>query len=106
MKKTLTPIDPDIPLLEDVTYATHQRQYLPLPTRRSDDGDVVTRWCPNFWARLALLFGADIYLTVLTFGSLLQPVRVSLEKPEYSVVEMPERGFPGPDPQTAPPPRL
>lgn len=104
MEKTLTPIDPDIPLLEGVTYATHQRQYIPLPTRRSEDGDVVSRWRPNFWARLALLFGADIYLTVLTFGAALQPVKVSLEKPEYCVVEKPERDFPELHPQTAPPP--
>lgn len=85
-RKTLTPIDPDISLLEAVTYAKDQPEYIPLPVRRSDDGEVVSRWRPNWRARLAVLFGADFYLTMLTFGGPLTPVRVSVEKPVYAMV--------------------
>lgn len=81
--KTLTPIDPDIPLLDLVVYAKNQTEYLPLPTRRTAEGEVVSRWRPNWRARLAILFGADFYLTMLTFNGPLQPIQVSVDKPEY-----------------------
>jgi hypothetical protein len=81
--KTLTPIDPDIPLLEAVVYAKDQPQYIPLPVRRTQDGEVVSRWKPNWRARIAVLFGADFYLTMLTFNGPLTPVRVAVDKPLY-----------------------
>lgn len=81
--KTLTPIDPDIPLLEAAVYAKDQPPYRPLPVRRTPDGEVVSRWKPNWMARLAVLFGADFYLTMLTFNNPLTPIRVAVTKPEY-----------------------
>lgn len=87
MQAKLTPVDPEIELLEGVTYAKHQPEYIPLPARRTADGEVVTCWRPNLRARIALLFGADFYLTMLTFNRPLQPIRVSLEKPQYQVAE-------------------
>ena len=81
--KTLTPIDPDIDLLEPVVYAKDQPEYIPLPTRRTPDGEVVTCWRLNWRARIAVLFGANFYLTMLTFNRPLTPVRVSVEKPTY-----------------------
>jgi hypothetical protein len=86
--KTLTPIDPEIDLLQYVVYAKDQPQYVPLPTRRTDDGEVVSCWKPNWRARLAILFGGKFYLTMLTFNGPLTPVRVSVDKPKY--VEMPQ----------------
>jgi hypothetical protein len=83
---SLKPIDPDVPLLEKVVYAKDQPPYLPLPTCRTPDGEVVTRWKPNWKARLALLFGADFYLVMLSFNQPLTPVRVSLDKPVYMEV--------------------
>jgi hypothetical protein len=85
--KTLTAIDPDIPLLDAVVYAKDQPEYIPLPTRRSPDGEVVSCWKPNWRARLAILFGANFYLTMLTFNRPLTPIRVSIEKPEYVRVD-------------------
>lgn len=81
--KILTPVDPEIDLLESVVYAKDQPEYIPLPVRRSHDGEVVSRWKPNWRARLAVAFGADFYLTMLTFNQPLTPIRVSVEKPEY-----------------------
>lgn len=81
--KTLTPIDPEIDLLDPVVYAKDQPEYLPLPTRRTPDGEVVTCWKLNWRARIAVLFGANFYLTMLTFNKPLTPIRVSVEKPVY-----------------------
>lgn len=84
---TLTPIDPDIAELKAVIYAKDQPQYFPLPVRRTPDGEVVTCWKLNWKARLAVLFGANFYLTLLTFNHPLQPIRVSLEKPVYREIQ-------------------
>jgi hypothetical protein len=88
--RTLTAVDPEIPLLEAVVYAKNQPPYLPLPVRRTEDGEVVSRWKPNWKARIAILFGADFYLTMLTFNKPLMPVRVSVEKPQYHLSIMDE----------------
>ena len=81
--KELTPIDPNIPLLRSVIYARSQPEYFPLPANRTPDGEVITCWKPNWHARLALLFGADFYITMLTFNNPLTPIRVSVDKPVY-----------------------
>ena len=83
--KTLTPVDTEIELLEAVVYAKDQPEYLPLPTRRTPDGEVVTCWKLNWRARLSVMFGANFYLTMLTFNRPLTPVRVSVDKPRYVV---------------------
>ncbi len=85
--KTLTPINPKIALLESVIYAKDQPEYIPLPASRTPDGEVVTCWKLSWRARLAILFGADFYVTLLTFNKPLTPIRVSVEKPVYTVAE-------------------
>ncbi len=85
--KTLTPVDPEIELLEAVTYAKDQPQYLPLPARRTPDGEVVTCWKLNWRARLSVLFGSNFYITILTFNRPLTPFRVAVEKPVYVIQE-------------------
>lgn len=89
--KFLTPIDPEIPLLESVVYAKDQPQYLPLPACRTADGEVVTRWKLNWRSRLAVVFGADLYVTLLTFNKPLTPLRVSIEKPVYKSLTFADR---------------
>jgi hypothetical protein len=83
MQPELSPIDPEIELLEYVVYAKGQTQYMQLPARRTADGEVVSRWKPNLWARLRVLFGGDFYITMLTFNLPLTPIRVSVVKPVY-----------------------
>jgi hypothetical protein len=85
--KILIPIDPKIELLESVVYAEDQPEYIPLPASRTPDGEVVTCWKLSWRARLAIFFGARFYVTLLTFNRPLTPLRVSVEKPVYSVVE-------------------
>lgn len=87
MPKLVIPIDPEIGLLEPVVYAKHQPEYEPLPASRSLDGEVVTCWKLNWRSRLAVLFGANFYITLLTFNKPLTPLRVSVEKPVYVLAE-------------------
>lgn len=60
----------------EVVYAKDQPQYLPLPALLSmmSDGQMVTRWTLSPEERAAIAGGADVFLTVLTFGRPLQPV--------------------------------
>jgi len=82
----MTPIDPQIELLKLVTYAKNQPPYLPLPTRRTEYGEVVTCWKLTWRERFAALFGGKFYVTLLTFNKSLQPMRVAVDKPEYHEV--------------------
>lgn len=70
-----------------ITYAKNQPPYIPLPTLQSSgpEGDVISRWRLTWRERFALLFGADLWLNVMTFGNTcrgcqrkngLQPVRL------------------------------
>lgn len=87
MKYEMTAVDPEIDLLEKTVYAKDQPEYMPLPVRRTPDGEVVSCWKPNWPARLKMLFGGRVYLTLLTFNNPLQPIRISVEKPEYRLIE-------------------
>ena len=80
---TLTPIPPEIDLLTPVVYAKDQPEYLPLPASRTPEGEVVTCWKLNWRARLAVLFGGKVYITMLTFNKPLTPICVSVGKPVY-----------------------
>jgi hypothetical protein len=83
----LTPIPPDIEYLESVVYAKDQPEYTPLPTSRTQDGEVVTCWKLDWKARLKVIFGANFYVTLLTFNGPLTPIKVEIEKPIYRLVD-------------------
>lgn len=65
---------------EDVTYAKDQPQYNPLPAARSTDAKrrVVSRWTISKAARARIAAGEDVFLEMVTYGALLQPVRLSV----------------------------
>lgn len=63
----------------EVTYAKDQPQYLPLPTLRSEDGRVVSRWTLTDEEREKVAAGADIYLTLHTFNNPLQPILLTVD---------------------------
>lgn len=75
----ITPITPVVPGfdLPVTTFAKDQPEYNPLPSWRSEDGTVVTRWHLSWKDRLLVLFGGSIWLTVLTFNQKLQPVKLT-----------------------------
>lgn len=69
------------------TYAKDQKEYLPLPAFRNDEGIVISCWELSFWERLKLFVTGKLWLSMLTFNHPLQPVRLSIEKPvgEYKI---------------------
>lgn len=51
-----------------VVIAEHQSEYQALPSVRTPDGQVITRWSPTADERLAILAGEDIFVTLLSSG--------------------------------------
>jgi len=83
----MKPISPVVVGFEDleVVYAKDQPQYIPLPALPIDNGNgLVTHWRLDWRERLRALFFGDLYLRVLTFKQPLQPISLSLSKPELS----------------------
>lgn len=82
-----------------VTYAKDQPEYLPLPTAQGigpqhivyaplphvrpagPQVPVVSRWALSEEERRLLVGGADLYLTLWTFGHPLQPIQLSVGCP-------------------------
>ncbi|HWQ97243.1 MAG TPA: hypothetical protein VN538_03995 [Clostridia bacterium] len=60
----------------EVVYAKDQPEYLPLRCLRSVSADVkvMSRWTLTPEQRKAVAEGADIFLTLFTFGQPLQPI--------------------------------
>jgi len=63
------------------TFAKNQPQYLPLPALREQDGHVTSCWRAALAERLYFLFTGKMWLTQMTFGSPLQPLRPAILKP-------------------------
>ena len=76
----ITPVFPGVEL-PVTTYAKDQEQYKALPVYKTDDGIVVSRWQLTFKERLKILFSGNLWLTVLTFNSPLQPVKLTVVCP-------------------------
>lgn len=51
-----------------VVIAEHQEEYRDLPSIRTPDGQVITRWTLSDAERTAILRGEDIYVTILSAG--------------------------------------
>lgn len=62
---------------EDVTFAKDQPEYIPLPAI-TDGNYVETKWRLSWRERLTTALRGNLYLSVLTFGRPLQPVRLSV----------------------------
>lgn len=64
-----------------VEFAKNQPEYLTLSAVVLPDGMVVTRWKLNWKERLLIALGGSIWLSVLTFGQKLQPVKLTAKCP-------------------------
>lgn len=53
-----------------VVIAEHQAEYRDLPSVRTPNGYVITRWTPSEDERAAILCGEDIYVTLVSFGTI------------------------------------
>ena len=64
-----------------------QEQYRALPAHVSNDarGMVTTLWKLSIWERVRLVFGGGIWLQVLTYCNQLQPLKMSVERPEIDL---------------------
>ena len=68
----------------NVVYGAEQPEYVPLPAerRQGPSGEIVTCWELNPTEKMIIQETGKIWLSVLTFGQPLQPVLVSVDKPE------------------------
>ena len=53
-----------------VVIAEHQAEYQALPSIRTPDGMVITRWSLSDAERRAILLGEDLYVTILSHGAI------------------------------------
>lgn len=53
-----------------VVIAEHQEEFRDLPSIRTPDGQVITRWAPSDEERAAIVRGEDIYVTILSPGAI------------------------------------
>lgn len=83
----------DVPVVKgleafEVVYAKDQPEYIPLRALRSRTGEgrVMSRWEPTREQRQAIAEGADVFLTLMTFGGQLQPITLAVASemnPDY-----------------------
>lgn len=53
-----------------VIIAEHQDEYRDLPSVRTPNGQVITRWTLSDAERAAVLRGADVFVTILSHGAI------------------------------------
>lgn len=61
-------------------YAKNQPEYLELPSYKTSDGIVTSCYTLTWKERLQVLFGAKIWLSLMTFNKPLQPQRLYVSK--------------------------
>lgn len=67
-------VDPRVPAMlvpsgsKPVVIAEHQTEYRALPSIRTPDGQVITRWEFTDAERRAVMLGEDLYVTILSHG--------------------------------------
>lgn len=73
------------------TYAEDQPEYTPLPVfdRKNETGEQVSCWHLSWKERLMLLITGKIWLSVLTFGQALQPLKMTVNKQEALLLDQP-----------------
>lgn len=69
-----------------ITYGANQSEYEPLPAVVQSDGTIWTRWQLSPEERRAILDGAAIELSVMTFGQPIQPLYMRVQGIEEPVL--------------------
>ena len=75
----------------EVGYGKGQPEYTTLPAIRNSTGVVLSRWKLSDEERKAVSEGADMFLSVWTFGQPLQPLRVEIGECDHSIIEFAEQ---------------
>lgn len=84
--KPHSPVIPGMEMMETV-YAKDQPQYVPLPTLKNSEHQILARFKLTDKERTDLFEGADIYVCVLTYGHPLQPFMISVEHPDDTLTD-------------------
>lgn len=71
----------------NVVYARDQKEYMPLPALRSDDGTVISCWKMSWKELFKILLHRKVWVSVLTFNKPLQPLLVSSDSKELFTCE-------------------
>ena len=66
---------------QNLVLAEDQPEYLPLPSHRADDGEVISCWLLSWRERLRVLWTGRLWLRQLTFNEPLQPQLLEVESP-------------------------
>lgn len=80
----MIPIDPAIEGLTFVEYAKNQPQYRGLPARVDEQGVAITCWTLTWRERVKMALLGKFYLTIMTFHQPLQPIKLTMKRPEVS----------------------
>lgn len=67
---------------QNCVYAKDQKEYMPLPALKCQDGEVISCWVGGFMDRIRFLFNGCLYVSVQTFNNPLQPLFVTTKKKE------------------------
>lgn len=67
---------------QNVVYAKDQKEYMPLPALRFDDGTVISCWKMSWKELFKILLHRKVWVSVLTFNKPLQPLLVSSDSKE------------------------
>ena len=73
-----------------IVIAEHQDEYQDLPSVRTPDGQVITRWSPSDAERRAILLGEDLYVTILAKGAI-NPLFVTVGPVDWTRREAPRQ---------------
>lgn len=68
-----------------VVIAEHQPQYRPLPSIRTPEGQVITRWTFTEEERRAIVAGEDLYITIFAYGPI-NPLFVTVGPTDWTRV--------------------
>jgi hypothetical protein len=66
---------------QNLIFAENQKEYLPLPAHKTEDGEVISCWRLTFIERVKVLIFGNVWMRVLTFNDPLQPQTPSIDKP-------------------------
>lgn len=69
----------------NVMYGEDQPEYQPLPVYRSEDGQAISCWELTDEEIEKIKETKSIYLSIMTFGQLLQPVYLTVDKEELGL---------------------
>lgn len=76
----MTPVAPEPrETFRSVIFAKDQPEYISLPAN-TNGSEVETKWRLSWKERVKLLFTGSIYLTLLTFGNPLQPIKLTIDR--------------------------